>query len=328
VVSKGSANIRGVPSISLRCPRGLPKTRGTKTSSFGSPGREAHDSSPYYSRRIYAGISMPKPRPEDLVENKVPEEFLDNIINGDAEEVLKRLPDNCTHLMVTSPPYNVGKDYDRDLTLSEYLDFLERVMREVYRVLVWGGRVCFNVANLGRRPYVPLHSYLIERFQKIGFLMRGEIIWNKGGGVAGNSTAWGSWKSAVNPTLRDLHEYILVFSKGNFKRNTANKQSTISSKEFTEFTKSIWSFQPESAKRVGHPAPFPIELPYRCIQLYTFKGDVVLDPFAGIGTTCLAAIKTGRHFIGVDIDESYVKKARENIKRLLHQMAQTEITTY
>ncbi len=274
------------------------------------------------------GISMPKPRPEDLVVNNVPDEFLDNVVAGDAEEVLKRLPDNCTHLMVTSPPYNVGKDYDRDLALGEYLDFLESVMREVYRVLVWSGRVCFNVANLGRRPYIPLHSYLIERFQKIGFLMRGEIIWNKGGGVAGNSTAWGSWKSAVNPTLRDIHEYILVFSKGSFKRDPVDKENTISAEEFVEFTRSVWSFQPESAKKVGHPAPFPIELPYRCIQLYTFKGDVVLDPFAGVGTTCLAAIKTGRHFIGIDIDEGYVKKARDNIEKLLRQMAQTDITNY
>ena len=138
----------------------------TRTSSFGSSGRESHDSSPFYSRRMYGDAASPRPSPADLVENRVPEEFLDRVILGDASETLAKLPDNCVHLMVTSPPYNVGKEYDEDLTLGEYLDFMEAVMREVYRVLVWGGRVCFNVANLGRRPYIPLHAYLIERFER------------------------------------------------------------------------------------------------------------------------------------------------------------------
>ncbi|MEM2157313.1 MAG: DNA methyltransferase [Candidatus Jordarchaeales archaeon] len=192
--------------------------KGTKTSSFGSPGRESHDSSIFYSRSLYKEKFFPELTPKDLTENPVPPEFLDEIILGDAREVLKKLPDNCTHLMVTSPPYNVGKEYDEDLTLGEYLDFIEEVMREVYRTLVWGGRVCFNVANLGRKPYIPLHAYLIERFEEMGFLFRGEIIWDKGDAISGSSTAWGSWKSAVNPILRDQHEYIIVLSKGGFRR--------------------------------------------------------------------------------------------------------------
>ena len=239
---------------------------------------------------------------------------MDKIILGDARKILRELPDSCVHLMVTSPPYNVGKDYDEDLTLGEYLDFIEEVMREVYRVLVWGGRACFNVANLGRRPYIPLHAYLIERFERIGFLMRGEIIWDKGEAVSGASTAWGSWCSATNPLLRDQHEYIIVMSKGSFKRKRRGRKSTITRDEFLEFTRSVWRFPPESAKRVGHPAPFPEELPYRCIQLYTFKGDVVLDPFVGSGTTCVAAVKTGRHFIGIDVNEEYVKIAQERVR--------------
>lgn len=295
----------------------IKKIKKTRTSDFGVSGRVCHDSSPFYSRKIYEELQLPKPSPEELVENPVPNDFLDKIILGDAREVLKKLPNNCIHLMVTSPPYNVGKEYDEDLTLGEYLDFIEEVMREVYRVLVWGGRVCFNVANLGRRPYIPLHAYLIERFEEIGYLFRGEIIWDKGDASVGSSTAWGSWMSATNPTLRDQHEYIIILSKGDFKRSKGNKKDTITRDEFLEFTKSIWRFQPESAKKVRHPAPFPLDLPYRCIQLFTFEGDVVLDPFVGSGTSCLAALKTRRHFIGIDIEENYVKIAMERIREIL-----------
>jgi site-specific DNA-methyltransferase (adenine-specific) len=289
----------------------------TRTSSFGTSGRVSHDSTPFYSRKLYKESNLPEPTPKDLVENRVPEEFLDKIILGDAREVLKKLPNNCVHLMVTSPPYNVGKEYDEDLTLGEYLDFIEEVMREVYRVLVWGGRVCFNVANLGRKPYIPLHAYLIQLFEEIGFLFRGEIIWDKGDAVSGASTAWGTWMSAVNPILRDQHEYIIVLSKGSFSREKKGKRDTITREEFLEFTKSVWRFPPESAKKVGHPAPFPEELPYRCIQLYTFKGDVVLDPFVGSGTTCVVAAKTGRHFIGIDIEEEYVRIAERRVREVM-----------
>ncbi|MEM3710400.1 MAG: site-specific DNA-methyltransferase [Nitrososphaerales archaeon] len=221
--------------------------------------------------------------------------------------------------MVTSPPYNVGKEYDEDLDLNEYLELLRDVFSETYRVLINGGRACVNVANVGRKPYIPYHKYVIDVMLEIGFLMRGEIIWNKGAG-AGVSTAWGSWTSASNPVLRDTHEYILVFSKGKFTRSGKGKESTITRDEFLEFTKSVWEFPPESAERVGHPAPFPVELPYRCIQLYTFKGEVVLDPFCGVGTTAIAAIKTGRHFICIDINPEYVEKARKRISEYLAQM--------
>ncbi len=289
----------------------------TKTSSFGVQGRVAHDSTPFYSRKLYKDMPMPKAVQSNIIENRVPPEYFDKIIHGDAREILKRLPENSIHLMVTSPPYNVGKEYDEDLTLGEYLDFIEDVMKEVYRILVWGGRVCFNVANLGRKPYIPLHAYLIERFEKIGFLFRGEIIWDKGDAVSGSSTAWGTWMSASNPILRDQHEYIIVLSKGDFKRKKSKgKRDTITREEFLEYTRSVWRFPPESAKRVGHPAPFPEELPYRCIQLYTFEGDVVLDPFAGSGTTCVVAAKTGRHYICIDINEEYVKIATQRIKEV------------
>lgn len=171
-----------------------------------------------------------------------------------------------------------------------------------------------NVANPGGKPYIPLHSYIIEDMLDVGFLMRGEIIWNKASS-ASPSTAWGSWLSASNPTLRDIHEYILVFSKDTFSRKQPKGgKSTISREEFLEFTKSIWTFSAESARKVGHPAPFPVELPYRLIQLYAFENEIVLDPFVGSGTSCIAALQTKRHYIGYDISEEYLRLAQERIK--------------
>lgn len=280
----------------------------TKTSGFGVSRRESHDSSKFYSRRLYHDSGEEKGA---AAENKVPEEFLDRVFCKSSER-MDELPDRSVHLAVTSPPYNVGKEYDSDLTMEQYRGMLKQVFSELYRVLVDGGRACINVANLGRKPYIPLHSYVIEDMHACGFSMRGEVIWAKGSS-AGASTAWGSWQSASNPTLRDVHEYILIFSKGSFARKPAGK-STISKKEFLEYTKSIWQFQAESAKKVGHPAPFPVELPYRCIQLYTFAGDVVLDPFCGVGTTCVAALNAGRRFVGYDTAESYVRAAQDRIR--------------
>jgi site-specific DNA-methyltransferase (adenine-specific) len=218
--------------------------------------------------------------------------------------------------MVTSPPYNVLKDYDENLSLEEYQHLIKNVFSETYRVLISGGRACINIANVGRKPYIPYHRYIMEIMDEIGFIMRGEIIWNKDSS-AGVSTAWGSWKSSSNPVLRDIHEYILVYSKEKLSRNKGTKNNTITKEQFLDYTKSVWKFPAESAKRVGHPAPFPVELPYRCIQLYTFEGDIVLDPFCGVGTTCIAAIKSNRHYIGLDVKPEYVKIGKERLERFL-----------
>jgi site-specific DNA-methyltransferase (adenine-specific) len=288
---------------------------GTTTSPFGTPGRISHDSSPFYSSNLYQ--DLPKENKVPYVESAIPKEILNQIFCKSSEK-MEELPDSSVHLMVTSPPYNVGKEYDENLTLLEYREFLKRVWQEVYRVLVPGGRACINVANLGRKPYIPLHCYIVEDMLDIGFLMRGEVIWNKATS-ASPSTAWGSWLSAANPTLRDIHEYILVFSKDTFNRkNPRKRKSTISGEEFLEFTKSVWTFPAESAKRVGHPAPFPVELPYRCIQLYTFEGEVVSDPFMGSGQTAIAALQTKRFYVGYEIDESYVDLARMRIRDFLN----------
>ena len=232
---------------------------------------------------------------------------------------MSEIPDGSIHLMVTSPPYNAKKEYDDDLSLDEYRELLRNVFAETYKKLITGGRACINIANLGRKPYIPLHSHIIEDMLEIGYYMRGEIIWDKAAS-AGSSTAWGSWLSAANPVLRDVHEYILVFSKDSFSRQRNDKENSITKEDFLEWTKSVWTFPSESAKRIGHPAPFPEELPHRLIQLYTFKGDVVLDPFCGSGTTCLSAAKSDRHYVGYDIEEEYIKLANERIKQYTNQI--------
>lgn len=295
-----------------------PRKTGTRTSPFGSPGRSGHDASPFYNSRLYTGL--PQEQKIEYIENIIDSNILDNIFNK-SSEVMGELPDHSVHLMVTSPPYNVGKEYDADLSLEEYREFLKRVWREVHRVLVPGGRACVNIANLGRKPYLPLHAFIIEDMLSLGFLMRGEIIWNKAS-TASPSTAWGSWLSPANPTLRDVHEYILIFSKGTFSRkNLTKRKSTITKEEFLEFTKSVWTFPAEPARKVGHPAPFPVELPYRLIQLYTFAGEVVLDPFMGSGQAAIAVLKAGRRYVGYEIDKEYVTLAEKRIKEFMMEFS-------
>lgn len=290
--------------------------KGTQTSAFGTTGRINHDSSEFYKGKLYANQELPEP--DEWIENTIPDENL-NQLYCRCSENMSDIPDSSIHLMVTSPPYNAKKEYDDDLSLQEYRDLLRSVFSETYKKLVTGGRVCINIANLGRKPYIPLHSFIIEDMLEIGYYMRGEIIWDKASS-AGSSTAWGSWLSAANPVLRDIHEYILVFSKDTFSRKRNNKENTISKEDFLAWTKSIWTFPSVSAKRIGHPAPFPEELPHRLIQLYTFEGDVVLDPFCGSGTTCLSALKSGRHYIGYNIEKEYIDLANERISVYTDQL--------
>lgn len=291
------------------------RKNGTKTSSFGTPGRINHDSSQFYNSRLYEGLITDEKVKH--IENKIPLDLLNKHFCHSSEQMIE-LPDNSVHLMITSPPYNVTKEYDDDLNLEEYLVLLKNVWKETYRVLVPGGRACINVANLGRKPYLPLHSYIIKDMHEIGFMMRGEIIWNKASS-ASPSTAWGSWMSAANPVLRDIHEYILVFSKDSFSHVSKGKESTITKEEFLEWTKSVWTFPAVSAKKIGHPAPFPEELPQRLIKLYSFKQDIILDPFLGSGTTSLTAIKNGRNYIGYDTNEKYIELANKRVTEFSNQ---------
>lgn len=285
----------------------------TQTSSFGTRGRINHNSEKFYNSKLYKELD--RKVVSVAFDNAFPKKYLNKIICSSSEKMIE-LPDNCVDLMITSPPYNATKEYDEDLSLKEYLQLLGNVFKETYRVLVNGGRACVNIANLGRKPYIPLSDYVSQIMIDIGFNMRGEIIWNKAAS-ASPSTAWGSWQSASNPILRDIHEYILVFSKGDYKKEKKGKENTISKEDFIEWTKSIWTMKAESAKRIGHPAPFPEELPYRLIQLYSFKDDIVLDPFMGSGTTAVSALKSDRKFCGYEINRDYVCIAKKRVEPLL-----------
>ena len=284
--------------------------RKTQTTSFGSIVRESHNSKKFYNSKMFTDFEVDKN--VEYVENEIPTDDLDRFYCK-SSEVMEEIPDSSVHLMITSPPYNVGKEYENELTLDEYSQLLSGVFSEVYRKLVTGGRACINIANIGRKPYIPLHAMIIEIMLDIGFLMRGEIIWDKSAS-GGGSCAWGSWMSASNPVLRDYHEYILVFSKQSYSKSKSQpKRDTIQHDDFIDWTRSVWTFPAVNAKRIGHPAPFPIELPHRLINLYSYEGDVVLDPFCGSGTTAIAAIQNNRHYICYDIKQEYIDLSKKRI---------------
>ena len=289
------------------------KSKNSETSSFGTSKREGHDSSKFYNRKLYKKNNNELSNKE-LLKIQIPEisDWADKIYCQSSENM--PLPDNCVGLAFTSPPYNVGKDYDQDMDMSEYLNLMRLVGEEVFRVLRPGGRYVINIANLGRKPYIPLTSLFYEIHSDIGFLPMGEIIWQKAKGASG-SCAWGSWKSAKAPRLRDLHEYLLVFAKYAFSRPDKGI-SDISKEEFMDSTLSVWNIPPESAKRIGHPAPFSIPLAERVIKLYSYIGDVILDPFVGSGTTCLAAKMNERHYVGFDISEEYCSMAEDRLSAI------------
>lgn len=288
----------------------------TKTKSFGTGKRERHDSSEFYGRSIYSnGMTNGRSHEtESIFEPMEPatlqSEWTNQVYQHSSTDML-HVPTSSVGLAFTSPPYNVGKDYDDDMSMESYLGLIRDVGKEVYRVLVSGGRYVVNIANLGRRPYIPLHSEFYRVHAELGFLPMGEIIWQKAKGASG-SCAWGSWMSAKSPRLRDIHEYLLVFAKDDFGRPDKG-ESSISRDEFMQSTLSIWNIAPESAKRVGHPAPFPVELASRVVRLYSYVNDVILDPFNGSGSTCVAAVQNNRRYVGYDISPQYCEIARGRI---------------
>lgn len=288
----------------------------TATTSFGTAKREGHDSSAFYSRNLYKKFTNGHlDEADDQTEVPALEVWADRIYRKSSEAMEEDIPANSVGLAFTSPPYNVGKDYDDDMSFDDYKALITNVARQVYRALKPGGRYVINIANLGRKPYIPLHSYFYQiHADEVGFLPMGEIIWQKGKGASGNC-AWGSWKSAKSPRLRDLHEYLLVFAKQSYSRPDKGESTFESSEEFMSATLSIWDIPPESAKRVGHPAPFPVELAKRVIKLYSYADDVILDPFMGSGSTCVAAKELGRHYIGYEILEEYCNLAQSRLDR-------------
>ncbi len=306
--------------------------RTTATQAFGVSRREGHDSSAFYSRFPMQAVDSGN----DSINQPL---CVDQLWRGDAREMDKHgeIADNSVALVVTSPPYFVGKEYEESLgqglvpaSYGEYLEMLHDVFAECVRKLEPGGRIAVNVANLGRKPYRSLSSDVIHILQdRLKLLLRGEVIWKKANGANGNC-AWGSYRKPSNPVLRDLTERIVIASKSRFDRalNARHRQqhkhpclATITADEFAEATTDVWEIPPESATQVGHPAPFPVELPQRLIELYTYENDLVLDPFIGSGTTAVAALRTGRHFIGIDNDAAYVDIAQIRVKGELQRLA-------
>jgi len=285
----------------------------SKTTSFGTSKRESHNSSEFYARSMYSGLNQDTTTSAVRVAH-YDESLWANKIYQESSTDMKEIPDESVGLAFTSPPYNVGKDYEGDMSLDQYMSMIRSVAQEVYRVLKPGGRYVINIANLGRKPYIPLHSLFYELHDEEKFLCMGEIIWQKAKGASG-SCAWGSWRSAKAPRLRDVHEYLLVFAKQSYSRPDKGA-STLESSEFMESTLSIWDIPPESAKRVGHPAPFPVKLASRVVNLFSYQGDVVLDPFVGSGTTCMAAKSLRRSYVGYDISEEYCALAKERIAKV------------
>ena len=295
--------------------------RRTSTSNFGVGRRENHDASAFYGRF----------RAPDLSDDhavRPPEAIGTPFVCADARH-MDEVSDGSVALVVTSPPYFAGKAYEEELdregvpsSYLEYLALLTEVFSECVRKLESGGRLAVNVANLGRKPYRSLSSDVIRILQDdLGLLLRGEIIWQKGEGANG-SCAWGSFRSATNPVLRDITERVVIASKGRFDRARSVQdrqaeglphESTLMTEDFMSLTLDLWNIPPESARRVGHPAPFPVELPEQLVRLYTFKDDLVLDPFMGSGSALVAAARLQRRYVGYDLDPQYVEIARRRV---------------
>lgn len=299
------------------------RRRPTSTSNFGVSRREGHDASAFYGRFEV---------PDITTDETIGATSVLDVIHAGSSSDMSAVADNSVALVVTSPPYYAGKAYEEEIgqghipgSYLEYLQMLEAVFAECIRVLEPGGRIAVNVANLGRRPYRSLSGDVTAILQdRLKLLLRGEIIWVKARGAGGNC-AWGSFQQPGNPVLRDLSERIIVASKGRFDRARRKdvraaqglpSAATIFRDEFLDFTTDVWEFPPESASRIGHPAPYPVELPKRLIDLYTYEGDVVLDPFMGSGTTAISALRAGRHYLGYDTDEAYIELATERIEKV------------
>lgn len=261
------------------------------------------------SRKGYVSEFQVDESKTDVKNNKKSD--IKNLIINKSAEKMDELVDNCVSLTVTSPPYNVGKLSDSDLSDEDYWKLIEECFKEVYRVTESGGRLVINVANLGRKPYIPFSNMFTQIMLDLGFLMRGEIIWQKSKGANANF-AWGSWLSASNPVIRDIHEYCLVFSKDGMSKGVKGK-STLEKEEFMDSTLSIWNINPARAKKIGHPAPYPVELVERFINLYSYEKELILDPFIGSGTTAIAANNLGRNYIGYEVNEEYCQLANKRI---------------
>ena len=227
------------------------------------------------------------------------------------------IPNNSIDLIVTSPPYNVDIHYGQhkdNMTYEEYLEFTRKWLKKCFDLAKDDGRFCLNIPldkNKGGQQSVCADITTITK--QIGWKYHSTIIWNEQN--ISKRTAWGSWLSASAPYVIAPVEVILILYKKDWKKTGGSKKSDIDRKEFMDWTNGVWTFMGESKKRIGHPAPFPVELPRRCIKLFTFVGDTVLDPFLGSGSTLVASFLTGRNGIGVEIDKNYCELAKDRLTK-------------
>jgi len=252
------------------------------------------------------------------------DDFIDRIICGDCLEILPQIPPNSIDLIVTSPPYNFGLDgydvHDDARNWDQYFARLEQCWRLCYRLLKPGGRICVVVQPLFS-DYVPTHHIISAQLREIGFIFKAEILWEKHNYNC-KYTAWGSWCSPSQPYLKYTWEFIEVFCRDSQKKPGPRKKSDLQPEEFKRWVYAKWEIAPETRmKRFDHPSMFPEEIPRRLIKLFSFRGDVVLDPFNGVGTTTVVAAQLGRRFIGIDISEKYCRTAQQRLKEALRQRA-------
>lgn len=251
--------------------------------------------------------------------NPLPPELTNQIICGDSLELLKKFPDNSIDLIFTSPPYNFGLEYDGQDDAHKWEHYFEKlfaIFDECVRILKYGGRIAVNIQPLFS-DYIPSHHLVSNFFISRRMIWKGEILWEKNNYNC-KYTAWGSWKSPSNPYLKYTWEFIEIFAKGTLKKSGEPENADITGDEFKKWVVAKWSIAPErNMKEYRHPAMFPEELALRVIKLFSFAGDVVLDPFNGVGTTTTVAHKLGRKFVGIDISQEYCDLAIKRLKSTL-----------
>jgi len=244
--------------------------------------------------------------------------MIDTIINDKWENAMPLIPDNSVDLIITSPPYNVslgdnkfrdsdkGYDsYEDNMPYNDYLDWMDKLFKECYRVLRPGGRICVNIGD-GSNGKIPTHAdFTVRMRDKHNFLMMTTIIWNKG--QIGSRLAWGSWKSPSQPSFPTPFEFIIVMAKETLKHEGSKDKISITAEDFKANSVALWTFPPDTRmmKKFNHPATFPEELPKRLIQHLSYENDVILDPFSGAGTTCYTAKSLNRHYIGIEMSKNY-----------------------
>ena len=248
--------------------------------------------------------------------NIFPDKYLNKIICGDSEEILHKLPPNCIDLVFTSPPYNFGLGYDTledGIDWNNYFEKLFAIFKECIRVVKYGGRIIVNIQPL-YSDYIPSHHIISNFFIQNKLIWKGEILWEKHNYNC-KYTAWGSWKSPSNPYLKYTWEFLEIFCKGEMKKTGLKENIDITGDEFKKWVLAEWSVAPErKMKNYGHPAMFPEELVRRALKLFSYKNDIILDPFNGAGTTTVVAKKLGRKFLGIDISEKYCEIAKKRLE--------------